>query len=223
MRQLSELMGISSADPILVGSAEDTAWFRREKKKVHLFAFGLMYCTTIDFLCIFISSALNRDDDYSDKLLYLMIGVLIFITAFIVSKKSTVNSSKLYPVESISPMLYIVMIISELSIYYDITFAESLPLYKAVSFGLKIISGTVLILGFLYFAVRITKLLYKQRESDAIIQAELRHYEEIMQKNEFLREFRHDYQNNLFALSCLINSGKYRKRRSISIGCLKSC
>ena len=123
--------------------------FMEIKKKVHLFAFGLMYCTTIDFLCIFISSALNRDDDYSDKLLYLMIGVLIFITAFIVSKKSTVNSSKLYPVESISPMLYIVMIISELSIYYDITFAESLPLYKAVSFGLKIISGTVLILGFI--------------------------------------------------------------------------
>ena len=183
-------------------------FFLDVKKKLNLILFGLMYCTTIDYLCVFISSAFGRGD-IADKIIYLVICVVVLCSAVIISKKSAINSQRLFPVESISPLLYLVMMISELSMYYDVVFSEQSPLYKSISFGLKIFSGTVIVLGLYYFAANILKLMYKQKETDRMLNAELIHYEEVMKKNDLLRKFRHDYQNNLFSLSVLLNADQF--------------
>ena len=194
--------------PLIASAPMIPVVFLNTKKKFNLILFGLTYCTTIDYLCVFISSAFGRED-VTDKIIYLLICVFIMCAAVIISKKSAINSQRIFPVESISPLLYLVMMISELSMYYDVVFSEESPLYKSVSFGLKIFSGTVIILGLYYFAANILKLMYKQRETDRILNDELIHYEEVMKKNDLLRKFRHDYQNNLFSLSVLINADQF--------------
>ncbi len=183
--------------------------FLNVKKKISLLLFGLLFCTTLDYICMPLQTALQSYWIYADKLIPVVICTVLFAVEILMYININVHNEDLFPLEVISPLPYVVMIISELSMYYDIIFSDEIPLYKEVSTWLKIVSGMILVAGLIYFSVNIIRMIDHQRETDRILRTELRHYEEVAQKNETLRKFRHDYQNNLFSLNYLLNAEQF--------------
>ena len=110
--------------------------------------------------------------------------------------------------ENISPVIYIVIFFADYSAYYKVMLTKDSTYYTEISNALTFLSSTLIVICFGYVFFRYTKATFKQRESDIILDAEIRRYDEMTKKNRDIRAFRHDYQNNLFSIKAFIKDGR---------------
>lgn len=168
--------------------------------------------------------AMSAVTDYIEFMIVLMVGnlpyiyeqifycventVLIAVFMLIYKRSSSIAYDNL--LESFNPAVFITIFFAGFSVYYE-TFAEDFPaVFSAQAARVLNIISVPLILGSLFYIIsRYTSVYVNQRESEMQHSLEIKHFEDIMQKNQDIRTFRHDYKNNLFSINMLIKNGRY--------------
>lgn len=180
--------------------------FKHEKKRTFAL-FGFCLCSTFDYIHSIIFSAFSRPTIVKEQLLYCLIYLLTIFAIFALKKLLKVTAKPEF-LENISPVIYIVIFFADYSAYYKVMLTKDSAYYTEISNALTFLSSTLIVICFGYVFFRYTKATFKQRESDIILNTELKRYDEMMKKNRDIRAFRHDYQNNLFSIKTFIKDGR---------------
>lgn len=192
----------------LVGSAMILPYFLFKLKKRFTFVwFGLIICSTFDYLESLATSFITQPTFIQTQFIYFVLYSLALVVSLLVWKirKPVIPSDFL---EQISPTLYIVLFFADYSAYYDVMLSKDSEYYIGFSNLLKLVSAALVVGCYSYIIYRYTNLSYKQKESELQLEMELKHYEEMVQKNRDIRTFRHDYKNNLYSIKTFIKSGR---------------
>lgn len=179
----------------------------KSKKRLTFVWFGLIICSTFDYLESLVISFFTSPSEHTAQIVYIVLYglTLALILAAYRFAKPRIPADFL---EQISPTIYVVIFFADYSAYYDVMLSQNSGYHAEVSNVLKLLSAALIVACFSYIIYRYSSLSYKQRESELQLEAELKHYEEMVQKNRDIRTFRHDYKNNLYSLKTLIASGR---------------
>lgn len=168
--------------------------------------------------------ALTAITDYLEFMIVLMVGdisyiyeqifycveniLLIAAVMFIHNRRSSLSYGDF--LESFNPAVFLAIFFAGFSVYYE-TFSEDFPtlFYPQVARVLNIISVPLIVGALFYIISRYNSVYFAQKESEMHHSIEIKHYEDIIQKNRDIRTFRHDYKNNLFSINMLIKNGRY--------------
>lgn len=177
------------------------------RKKLTFVWWGLIVCSTLDYLTSLTVSFFSNDTLFLTKTVGFVWYVLLFgaIVALSVNKKINIPVDFL---DTLSPTIYVVIFFAEFSSYYKVALTKDSSFYVGVSNVLTLLSAALVVGCFSYIIFKYSSLSYKQKESERQLETELKHYEEMMNKNRDIRTFRHDYKNNLFALNTYIKDNR---------------
>ena len=111
-------------------------------------------------------------------------------------------------VDLIPKWLYVIIIVCAFSSFFSVMgkdpelydFGKAIAVLRALSvFGVILFSG--------YFVVRVFALMAKQNRILAQMDLQQTNYERLLQNDEQLRRFRHDYKNHMIVVTSLLNAG----------------
>ena len=105
---------------------------------------------------------------------------------------------------NIPTIMYIVIFFASLSAFYDITSLIDSEYSAGIATGIRLFLSLLVVWCIVTVALRYSNLISRQREAELQLEMELKHYEEMTQKNREIRSFRHDYQNNLSSLRVMV-------------------
>ena len=193
---------------ILMACAMGLPYFlMKPKKKLTFVWFGLIICSTVDYLESLVLSFIRVREIYTPQIIYTILYALCIAAVVLIYRLGKIRIPPDF-LEQLSPTIYAVIFFADYSAYYDVMLSRDSQYFEEVSNILKLLSAALIVGCFSYIIYRYTNLSYKQREAELQLEAELRHYEETVQKNNDIRTFRHDYKNNLYSIKTLISSGR---------------
>ena len=218
----------SAAIPLLIKNGETSEWLNEITvfaataslpyfllepiKKRTFFFFGVLYCATCDYTVAIISSVAPQMNKTAQTSAYLVIYLCVITASIFVEKKSNRNIPSGF-IESLNPLIYIILFIADLAVCYEVDMKNDSSYYAEVSDVLKLTS-TALVVGCIsYIVYKYLDSQNKQQQTKVQLEIEIAHYEEMMRRNRDVRTFRHDYKNNLSSLAILIDSGRYQEAR----------
>ena len=111
-------------------------------------------------------------------------------------------------VELIPKWLYAVIIVCSFSSFFSVMGEEpGLYDFELVSGVLRVLSvfGVLLFAG--YFVFKVFSLMATQNQVLTQLNAQQKNYENMLQGDEQLRQFRHDYKNHMLVVTSLLNAG----------------
>lgn len=177
-------------------------------KKLLLPVLGLTVNATIDYLVFIITSSVNIVSFRATGIIYCAVYAVVIVLLFIFKDK--INSRLMQDFfSSISPWFYVVILIADWSAYYDVVLNSDASYYIEVSNAIRLISTLMLLGGLIYIVSKYTRSIHKEKEAELQVNMQMKLYSEMMKKNRDIREFRHDYKNNLFSIGAFIDSEKY--------------
>lgn len=180
----------------------------RYRKKLLIPILGLLINATFDYIIFMFTSTLKIVSFYATGLMYSGLYIILCGILFILKDKVRKETLQSF-FESISPAFYIAIILADISAYYDVILSSDSSYYVDISNAIRI-SSTVLMVGAVFYIVtKYSNSLHKQQESELQVEMQMKLYSEMMKKNRAIREFRHDYKNNLFSLGTFIENEKY--------------
>lgn len=182
-------------------------------KKRTFFLYGILYCATCDYLVAIISSVAGQLNKMVSSFIYMIIYLLVIAAVLIYRIR---NKVRVQPglLETLSPAVYIIFFIADLAVCYEVDMVRDSSYYAEVSGFLKLMSTALIVLCISYIIYKFLDSANKQKIAEAQLETEIKHYEEMMDKNREIRSFRHDYKNNLSSLSILIDSQRYQEARN---------
>ena len=178
----------------------------RHRRKRTFFLFGLAYCATCDYAVFLLPAR------WSDAA-YILLDVMMILLALYIGKVRKTSAPTDF-LEQVSVWVFIAVFTADLSMYYGEMLHRDTSYHSGVSFVLRIASFVLIAVG-VSFAVR-RYLLTRQAERAAEQQlaVQLRHYEELVEKDRSIRAFRHDYANNLLSLGAILDAGQTEDARA---------
>lgn len=189
----------------------------RYQKRFTFLKFGFVLCATFDFIVFSIWSPFTDRALIIYRLLYCLIYTVAIAVILLLSKKI----KDLIPynfLEKIPTSIYIVIFVADLSAFYDVSSLFDSEYSNEIAAILKLVSSAMVVICIISVAFRYSKEMRLRKESDELLEKQLRHYEEIMEKNRSLHEFRHDYKNNLFAINALLNKSDVEEAKEYISG-----
>lgn len=180
----------------------------KHKKKLLIPILGLLIVSTVDYLIFIFTSTLKVESYYVSGIMYCLIYVSVCLLTLIVKNRISRDVLGSFS-ESVSPWFYIVIILADLSAYYDVVVKTDSTYYEEISNGIRMLSTVLMVCALIYIVIKFSKSFRKQKESEIQVDMQLKLYNEMMKKNMDIRRFRHDYKNNLFSLDALIENQKY--------------
>lgn len=184
----------------------------RHKKRLLIPVLGLLINATIDYIIFMFTSTLKLTSFYITGTLYCGLYILLCIALWFTSNKFDSKTMQGF-FESISPAFYVVIILADISAYYDVIVSSDSAYYIEGSNIVRLISTVLMVGAVFYIAIKFSDSLHKQKESEIQVDMQLKLYSEMMKKNRDIREFRHDYKNNLFSLETFIENEKYHEAK----------
>lgn len=176
-------------------------------KKLTFFLFGITLCAFFDFLVLGVNFVLTGLTARQMPIVYSVLYAICILLAFIVHKRRSMPVPEGF-LEQIPAWVYVVIYIANLATFYSITENSDPEYFSDVGNALMLIS-VVLVVACISFAFyRYSSLSRKQKETEKTLELQLKHYEDMVSKNRDIREFRHDYRNNLSSVHALVASGK---------------
>ena len=112
-------------------------------------------------------------------------------------------------VDLIPKWLYVIIILCSFYSFFSVRGrAPELYNFEKVTAVLRAFSvfGVILFAG--YFVVRVFALMAKQNQFLAQMSVQQQNYEKLLQSDEQLRQFRHDYKNHILVVTSLLNAGQ---------------
>lgn len=179
----------------------------KRSKLFTFFNFGFVLCCTVDFIVFSIWSPFTDRELIVYRLLYCLVYAVLIALIIILSRKI----KDLIPynfLDKIPTLIYIVIFIADLTAFYDVSSLSDSDYFVEIASVLRLVSSAMVVICIVSVALRYSKEVQLRKASDKLLESQLRHYEEIVEKNRSLREYRHDYRNNLFALNALLNENK---------------
>lgn len=176
-------------------------------KRFTFLKFGVVLCATFDFIVFSIWSPFTNRELIVYRLLYCFVYAVTIVIVLILSKRI----KDLIPynfLDKIPTLIYIVIFIADLTAFYDVSSLSDSDYFVEIASVLRLVSSAMVVICIVSVALRYSKEVQLRKASDKLLESQLRHYEEIVEKNRSLREYRHDYRNNLFALNALLNENK---------------
>ncbi len=193
---------------LLVGAAMALPYMlMKPQRKFTFVLFGLIICSTVDYVESLIMSFIPNGKIQTEQIIYISVYAVVLIAVLLLHRFANMRIPPDF-LEKLSPTIYIVIFFADFSAYYDVTLSQDSMFFTSVSNVLKLLSAALIVGCFSYIIYRYTNLSYKQREAELQLEAELRHYEEMVRKNMDIRTFRHDYKNNLYSIKTLISGGR---------------
>ncbi len=196
----TELMGFG------LGIAYPYLMFKPEKKTVFL-KFALAVCATYDFVVLSLCSAFNVQSLMISRVVYCAVYAIVMLLGIVLGRKVRGRIPEDF-LSRIPTMIYIVIFFASLSAFYDITSLIDSDYSVGIATGIRLILSALVVWCIIAVALRYSNLISRQREAELQLEMELKHYEEMTQKNREIRSFRHDYQNNLSSLRVMVADGR---------------
>ena len=176
---------------------------QHERKRTFLL-FSLAYCATIDYFVTIIPTK------HTNTVCFL-IDIMVCLLSLIVQK--TNKKAPPNALDHVSAWIFIAVFIAELSAYYSGMLNKDTSYYAGVSTALKILS-LFLICGSVFLIIRRFLMIQRaERAAAEQLAIQLRHYEEVVEKNRSIHAFRHDYANNLLSIGALLDAGQTEDAR----------
>lgn len=179
------------------------------KNKFTFFWFGLIFNSVFDMIVTVIVSALHIKQPLITNIIYILLFIIVCVTSYITFRKSYTVSTDFF--EKIPIIVYVAIFLASLSAYYSMMIPVSSDYSETVSRFLLIIASIIVIICMIYIIIKYLSVVYRQRDSLERLDMQVKHYEELADKNQSIRRFRHDIRNNIFALNSLISSGQYEQ------------
>lgn len=186
-------------------------------KRFTFVKFGAVLCATFDFIVFSIWSPFTGRELIVYRLLYCLIYAVVISVILLVRNKIK-NLIPYNFLDKIPTIIYVVIFIADLSAFYDVSSLFDTEYSAEIAGILKLISTAMVVTCIVSVALRYSKEIRLRKESDNLLESQLRHYEDIMEKNRRLREFRHDYRNNLFAINALLNKSEVEEAKEYISG-----
>lgn len=186
------------------------------KKKLSFFWFGFIVNSVFDLAVTIVFTLTKLKSPTIINIIYIAfllicLGVLLFFWY----KRDLVVPADFF--EKIPTIFYVVIFIASLSTYYTMMIPQNGNYYDGVSTLLLVISAVFILFCVSYIVFKYLSVAMQQRDSLAQLDMQAKHYEELAQKNQDIRRFRHDYKNNMFALSILLEDEKYEEAKKIHL------
>lgn len=189
----------------------------KHSKRFTFVKFGAVLCATFDFIVFSIWSPFTGRELIVYRLLYCLIYAVVISVILLVRNKIK-NLIPYSFLDKIPTIIYVVIFIADLSAFYDVSSLFDTEYSAEIAGILKLVSTAMVVTCIVSVALRYSKEIRLRKESDNLLESQLRHYEDIMEKNRKLREFRHDYRNNLFAINALLNKSEVEEAKEYISG-----
>lgn len=185
--------------------------FNRSKLFTFL-KFGVVLCATVDFIVFSLWSPFTDRALIVYRLLYCLVYAVLIVLILLLSRKikNLIPDSFL---DKIPTFIYVVIFVADLSAFYDVSSLFYSDYSSEIASVLKLVSSALVVICIVSVAFRFSKEILLRKESDRLLENQLRHYEEIVEKNRSLHEFRHDYRNNLFAINSLLSKNEVEEAK----------
>lgn len=185
--------------------------FNRSKHFTFL-KFGVVLCATVDFIVFSFWSPFTDRALIVYRLLYCLVYAVLIVLILLLSRKikDLIPDSFL---DKIPTFIYVVIFVADLSAFYDVSSLFYSDYSSEIASVLKLVSSALVVICIVSVAFRFSKEILLRKESDRLLENQLRHYEEIVEKNRSLHEFRHDYRNNLFAINSLLSKNEVEEAK----------
>lgn len=177
--------------------------FRCGRKSTFLL-FSLAYCATVDYFVTIIPTK-------QPSTICLLIDIIVCLLAIGVHKANIKAPPE--SLDRISAWIFNAVFIADLSAYYSGMLNKDASYYAGVSVVLKVFSLAMICVSVLLIVRKILVTQRAERIAAEQLALQLRHYEDLVEKNQSVRAFRHDYENNLLSLGALLDSGQTEDAR----------
>lgn len=182
------------------------------KKKLTFFWYGIILNSTADFIVLMFSVIFGESSVLVSNIQYICVYALCIIAVAIITGQRKIPAANNF-FERIPTIVYIVILIADLSTYYAVTLTRDSNYTEGIANFLLVLSA-VLVVGCIAFIVyKYFSVSQKQKDVQMLLDSQLLHNEEILKSNNDIRRFRHDYINNVFALSILIDQNKIEEAK----------
>ena len=146
------------------------------------------------------------------NLQFILIFTLCIIAAAILTSRRTVTYTGNF-FDRIPTAVYIIILIADLATYYAVTLTRDSNYIESVA-NILLVASAVLVVGcIVYIVYKYFSVSEKQQNIQMLLDSQVMHNEEIIKSNNDIRRFRHDYVNNIFALSILIDQNKIEEAK----------
>lgn len=179
------------------------ALLRFNRKRTFLL-FGLAYCATTDYIVSVIPTA-------HTAFAYILLDVLIGVSALIACKANR-KAPPGFP-DQVSVWIYIAVFTADLSAYYGGMLHQDTTYYAGVSVALKAVSLVLICISILLLVRRYLAIQRAERTALEQLAMQLRHYDDLVEKNRRVRALRHDYENNLLSIGAILDAGQTEDAR----------
>ena len=181
-------------------------------KKLTFFWYGIILNSTADFVILMLSLFFKTDNIAIINLKYIILYVALSVIIFIITKHRALAYNGTF-FEKIPTLVYVVILIADLATYYAVTLTRDSAYIEDISNVLLVISA-VLVVGCIVFIVsKYFSVSEKQSSVQMLLDTQVMHNEEIIKNNTDIRRFKHDYVNNIFALSTLIDQNRIEEAK----------
>ena len=179
----------------------------KAKKKLNFMLFGIIMNATADFAVLIITTTFGiTSHTFTGLLFCALYAVCILIICIAKARQKVIPPRNFF--ENIPTVVYVVILLADLSTYYTVTLATNTEYIKDISNFLMILSAVLVVACIAFIIFRYYLLSDKHKETEMMLNAQLEHNEQIMKHNADIRRFRHDYSNNIFALNLLIEQNR---------------
>jgi sensor histidine kinase YesM len=183
----------------------------KPERKITFFFIALALSALIDYLVALILSFFVHLGELDTIFISATLYTLLIIIVLIIQKMG------IRPVPEIiegSPLVYITIFFVAFNGYYSIFLNLDEDSSEQVSNVLRIITAVMVTVCISNIAYKYVNLQRSRKQAEEQLEIELRHYEEMIQKNRDVRSFRHDIKNNLMSMNALADSERYDELKS---------
>lgn len=181
-------------------------------KKLTFFWYGIIFNSTADFAVLILSVIFGQVSQAMTNLQFILIFTLCIIAAAILTSRRTVTYTGNF-FDRIPTAVYIIILIADLATYYAVTLTRDSNYIESVA-NILLVASAVLVVGcIVYIVYKYFSVSEKQQNIQMLLDSQVMHNEEIIKSNNDIRRFRHDYVNNIFALSILIDQNKIEEAK----------
>jgi len=179
----------------------------KRKKRLTFVLFGLILNSVLDLFNETANYIFGINSVTVSNLVFVLITV---IAAFIILAVGRNNKSgaSVDILENVPVIVYIVIFLSTLSTYYTMMLPKDSEFTQRNSYILLIGSTFLVIICVVFIILKYISIIQAQNNAQLQIESQLKQYEELLNKNQDIKRFRHDYKNNMFAISSMLNNGK---------------
>lgn len=197
---------LADLSTLLLFSAFPYCILKPTKKKI-FFLFGLILNLILDLSVAVISTTTKITSEVTVNWIYAgILSVLLISVISIYYKRDFIVPVDFF--ESIPPLFYIVVLVACVATQYTLTLSQDTTSYADVAQLLLIVSTGFILVCLSYMVFKYITVSLKERDSLKQLDMQIQHYEELAQKSQDIRRFRHDYKNHLFMLGVLLNENK---------------